>query len=398
MEQKELEQKVAEINDHNNKLIHDLQVENERKLAGLTTATAFEEFKTKTLSRFEEVNTELARMKTPALGTLDGPNKEEKMAAFDSYLRKGYENLTPPEKKVLTIADSTHSGVLAPYEYADTIIKKITEFSPMRSIATLRQTSAYAVEIPTETAIGVATWVAESSEKTETTGFTHALTEIPTFEMKILYKATQKMLEDSKFNLEAEISQAVGRAMGLLEGTAFYSGNGTTAPEGIITNSTVLADARNVLTDNTLAFDDFIGTAYQLASPYARNASWVLNRSTMGVCVGLKSATTNTYLLQPNLQAGQPATILGSPVYEWPDFPAITSATGLGTTPGDGGIVLGYGDFRAGYTIVDRVDIYIQRLVERYAEFGMVGFLARKRVGGKAVLPEAIQLLKNITT
>lgn len=398
MDEKELEKKVAEVNEANNKLIHDLQVENDRKLAGYIPATAFEEFKAKALARFEEVNTELARMKSPGLGTLDGPQKEEKAAAFGSYLRKGVEGLTPPERKVLTIADSTHSGVLAPYEYSGNIIKKITEFSPMRELATIRQTSAYAVEFPTETALGVATWVSESSEKTETTGFTHALVEIPTFEMKILYKATQKMLEDSKFNLEAEIADAVGRAMGLLEGTAFYSGNGTTAPEGIITNSTILADARNVLTDNTLHFDDFIGTAYQLASPYAKNATWVLNRSTLGVCVGLKSATTNTYLLQPNLQAGQPATILGSPIAAWPDFPAVTSATGLGTTPGDGGIVLGYGDFRAGYTIVDRVDIYIQRLVEKYAEFGMVGFLARKRVGGKALLPEAIQLLKNITT
>ena len=140
-----------------------------------------------------------------------------------------------------------------------------------------------------------------------------------------------------------------------------------------------------------------IGTQYQLASPYAKNAVWLLNRSTMGVVVTLKSATTNTYLLQPNLQAGQPPTILGSPVYEWSDFPAITS-TALGTTPGDGGIVLAYGDFKAGYKIVDRVDVVVQRLIEKYAEFGMIGFLVRRRVGGAVVLPEAIQLLKNITT
>jgi HK97 family phage major capsid protein len=267
----------------------------------------------------------------------------------------------------------------------------------MRQLATIHRTSAYAAEFPTETAIPAATWVAESAEKTETTGLTYGLTEIKTFEMKMLLKATQKMLEDSVFNLESEIADVAARKCGVLEGTAFYSGDGTTAPEGITINATVLADARNVITNDTLAFDDFIGTQYQLASPYAKRAAWVLNRSTLGVCVGLKSATTNTYLLQPNLQAGQPAMILGSPVYEWSDFPAVPSTT-LSVTPGDAGIVLGYGDFAAGYKIVDRIEVYIQRLVEKYAESGMIGFLVRRRVGGGVVLPEAIQLLKNQTS
>jgi HK97 family phage major capsid protein len=395
---------VEELNGSVNKLINDIQVQNDRLEKGWTTKQAFEEMKVGFEKKLAEVYDEMARLKSPNLHAES--QVPDGMKDFRGWLEKSREmgiaaisgGLQAPGQKVLTIADSTHAGVLAPYEYVNDIVKKITEYSPLRGLASVRQTTAYAVEIPAQTALGVATWVAESGEKTETTGLTYALTEIPTFEMKILYKATQKMLEDSRFSLEAEISDACSRGFGLLEGTSFYSGNGTTAPEGIITNTTVLADARNVLTDNTLAFDDFIGTQYQLASPYAKNASWLLHRSTLGTCVGLKSATTNTYLLVPNLQQGQPPLILGSPVYEWADFPAITSSTGLGTTPGDGGIVLAYGDFRAGYTIVDRVDIVIQRLIEKYAEFGMIGFLARKRVGGKVVLPEAIQLLKNITT
>jgi HK97 family phage major capsid protein len=396
----ELEQKAKEINEANNKAIHDLQLENERKLAGFISNSAFEEFKVKTLATLDAMDKELAALK---VGTVKGAitDAAKEMAEFRGWMEKSRKMgiaaisgaMGAPEGKVLTIADSTHAGVLAPYEYVENIIKSVTLFSPLRSVANVRQTSAYAAEFPTQSAIGAATWVAESAEKTETTGLTYALTEIPTHEMKILYKATQKMLEDSRFNLEAEISDACGRGFGLLEGTAFYSGNGTTAPQGIITNSTVLADARNVITDNVLSFDDFIGTQYQLASYYAKNAAWLFNRSTMGVVVSLKSATTNTYLLQPSLQAGQPAMILGSPVYEWADFPAITS-----TTLSDAQLVLAYGDFRQGYTIVDRVDLVIQRLIEKYAEFGMIGFLARKRVGGAVVLPEAIQLLKNQTT
>lgn len=393
----DLEKKAEEIQAANNKAIADVQTELRRLETEKASDVRIAEVKAEFKKRLDEQETEIARLKSPEaqLKSIDG--REEKARAFGSFLRKGAGALTPDEKKVLTIADSDHAGVLAPYEYVNEIIKAVTLQSPMRQLATVRQTSAYAVEFPTETAIPVATWVAESAEKTETTGLTYGLTEIKTFEMKMLLKATQKMLEDSSFNLEAEIASVAGRKLGVLEGTAFYSGNGTTAPEGIIANATVLADTATVTTDDTLAFDDFIKTQYLLASAYAKNASWVFNRSLMGVVVGLKNATTNAYLVQPNLQAGQPAMILGSPVYEWADFPAITSTT-LSSTPGDAGIVLAYGDFKAGYKIVDRVDIVIQRLVEKYAEYGMIGFLVRKRVGGGVVLAEAIQLLSNIDT
>jgi len=213
--------------------------------------------------------------------------------------------------------------------------------------------------------------------------------------MQILLKATTEWLADEAFDAEAEIALQAGRAFGALESTAFYSGNGTTTgPEGIHTNATIEADHINNVTDNTLAFDDFIITQYTLEEPYVANASWLLNRTTLGVCVGLKSATTNTYLLVPNLQAGQPSTILGSPVYTWSDMTACAASTGLT----DDQIILLYGDFRQGYMIVDRVGMTIQRLNELYAATGYVGFMITARVGGGVVIPPAIQKLRNQKT
>ena len=392
----EIEKKVAELNGAVNKLIADVQTEHTAMGNTLVSKSSFDVYAANAQKRLDEIYTEIALLKSPVVkADEDNKDRETKQRVFKEWLRRGV--LGPEERKVLTIADTTHAGVLAPYEYVLDIIKSITLQHPMRELADVRQTTAYASEFPTETAVPAATWVAESGEKTETTGLLYGLTEIKQFEMKMLFKATQKMLEDSAFNLEAEIASVVGRKMGVLEGTSFYSGDGTNHPEGITINATVLADAADVITNDTLAFDDFIKTQYALASAYARNAAWVFNRSLMGVVVMLKSATTNTYLLEPNLQAGQPPRILGSPVYEWSDFPAISSTT-LSVTPGDAGIVLGYGDFRSGYKVIDRVDVIIQRLVEKYAEYGMIGFLARKRVGGGVVLAEAIQLLKNQTS
>jgi HK97 family phage major capsid protein len=385
-------QEEIKLNDQNTQILMDLRTKFEDAEKGRITKSDFETFKTNIEAKWAEVNTELARIKAPAVKA-EEKTEEQKVyhKAFDTFLRKGYGALEPAERKVLTIADATHAGVLATADYVNQIIHYGYTQHPFRLVANVRTTSKYEVQLPTNDAYGVATWVAESGQKSETTGLTYALTTCVPQERKVLYKATQKMLEDGDFNIEAEIAYAVGRAFGDLESTAFYSGNGTTTgPEGISTNATIEADHMDLTTDNTIAFDDFIKVQYALEDPYVANAAWLMHRSTLGTCVGLKSATTNTYLLQPNLQAGQPATILGSPVYTWSAITAQADAT-----PGDDEHILFYGDFRQGYTIVDRLDLTIQRLNEMYADYGMIGFLARGRVGGAVTVPAAIQKLRN---
>lgn len=381
------------IQEENTKILMDIQAKYADLEKGRISKADLDQFKANIDTKWAEVDKELARLKAPKLEIPDRePTPERK--AFNKYLRKGLGALEPEERKALTLADSTHAGVLAPAEYVNQIYHYASVMHPIRTVANVRQTNRYEVQFPVNDAGCVATWVAEGGTKTETTAPTYALTTIIPQKMQILLKATTEWLDDEIFNAEAEIALQAGRAFGALESTAFYSGNGTTTgPEGISVNSTVLADHTDFNTDNTLAFDDFIDTQYLLEEPYVRNASWLLNRSTLGVCVGLKSATTNTYLLQPNLQQGQPATILGSPVYTWSDVPGLTS-----TTAADGVVVLLYGDFRQGYTVIDRMGMTIQRLNELYAATGYVGFMITARVGGGVIIPPAIQMLKNQTS
>ena len=383
------------LQEENTKILMDIRGRYEALEKNQITKGDLEQFKSNIETKWSEVDRELALIKSPKIEVND---KEPSLysKAFDKFLRSGdMRNLAPEEQKVLTIADTTHAGMLAPPEYTPQILHYAYVQHPFRQVANIRQTDRERVYLNTNDAYGVATWEVESATKAETTGLTYAQTTCIPQEMKILYKATQKMLEDSMFDLSAEIAYAAGRAFGNLESTAFYSGNGTTTgPEGISINATIVADMNPVNTDNTLSFDDFIDTQYLLEEPYIPNASWLMNRSTLGVCVSLKSATTNTYLLVPNLQAGQPSTILGSPVYTWAAMPALAAATGIS----DATYIALYGDFRQGYTIVDRIGITIQRLNELYAAAGMVGFYVRMRVGGAVVIPPAVQLLKNITT
>lgn len=388
----ELEKKVQEINDANSKAIHDFQVANDTRHD--KSEGRLNELKAEFQKRIDEQEKELAKLKAPNLQTGDKePTIESK--AFSSYVRKGFKDMAPDERKALTLASSTSAGVLAIPEFVNQIFHYETVMHPMRTVATVRQTNNYEVQFPVNDAGCVATWVNEGGTKTETTAPTYALTTVIPQKHQVLIKATTEWLSDMAFNAEAEIAMQAGLALGKLEGTAFYSGNGTTTgPEGINTNATVEADHNDNITDNTLAFDDFIKTFYTLEQPYVGGAAWLLNRTTLGVAVGLKSATTNTYLLQPNLQAGQPATILGSPVYTWSDITACAASTGLT----DDQVILFYGDFKRGYTIVDRVGMYVQRLDELYAATGYVGFLISARVGGGVIIPPAIQKLRNQKT
>ena len=52
------------------------------------------------------------------------------------------------------------------------------------------------------------------------------------------------------------------------------------------------------------------------------------------------------------------------------------------------------GDWKQGYVIADRIQMFVLRLVELYSANGMVGLQFRKRVGGKVVQPQAIVVLK----
>ena len=58
-----------------------------------------------------------------------------------------------------------------------------------------------------------------------------------------------------------------------------------------------------------------------------------------------------------------------------------------------GNPVLAFGDFRY-YNIADRGVRSFATLHELYAGVGQVAFVAKERVDGKLILPEAVQVLK----
>ena len=290
------------------------------------------------------------------------------------------------EYKALGLTPDTTAGYLAPVEYVREIIKGLTDVSPYRTLARVRTTMNKSVQIPKRTGQFAAQWVADEGTKTETTGLTYGLEELNAHETYALIDISNGMLEDAAFDMEAELRMEATEQFGVAEGTAFISGSGVGRPEGIMTN----ADVASTNSGSATTIADVDGQAnglltlkHAIKSGYARNASWVMNRTTIGAVRKLKDADKN-YIWMPGVANAAPNTIDGDPYVEMPDMPS----EGAGTFP------IAYGDHRRAYTIVDRIAMEMLRDPYTQATSGRVRFIFRRRVGGQVVLAEAVRKLK----
>ena len=160
------------------------------------------------------------------------------------------------------------------------LIKTVTEISPIRSIARVRSTSARSIQVPKRTGQFAAQWVAESGTRSETTGYQVGLEEIPAHEHYALVDISEQDLEDTVFNLEAEMQSEFAEQFAKAEGTAFISGDGSNKPTGIVNGSTV--SSTTAANAASIVADDLFDLVHGLKSEYARSATFMMNRATLG--------------------------------------------------------------------------------------------------------------------
>lgn len=338
----------------------------------------------KASENFGEKLGEIEKMLRRPANAMEAKEVDISLKAWDSFMRKGEQGMDEMELKALTVGTAATAGNLAPAEYVEELVKVITEISPVRSVARVRQTSNKEIEVPSKTATFAAAWTAETGSRTETTGYTTSLNTIPTHELYALVDISSALLEDSVFDLEAEMNQEFAEQFAKAEGEAFISGNGTNKPTGI-TNGTTVAST-TAAGAAAITTDDLMDLVHDLKSDYARAASFMMNRSTLGAIRKLKD-TAGQYIFQTGFsgQSGLPNTILGHPYVEALDVADI----------GTGAKSVIFGDYRRGFMIVDRVALSVLRDPYSQASSGNVRYIARRRVGGEVVLAEAMRVLEH---
>lgn len=311
----------------------------------------------------------------------------EYKATFDNYCRNTEAGVSADELKALReyktllAGDDTLGGYyVTPAEMATDIIKAVVLQSPVRSIARVTPIGAPSLKLPKRTGTFAATRVGEIAPRTETTGYTTGLVEINCPEMYAEVHISEQMIEDSMFDIQAEMQMEFAEQFAVKEGAEFVNGTGASnQAEGFLT-SNQLATTNFSGSAAAITADGMINLFYTgLKTAYAKNANWVMNRQVLGSVRKLKDGEGD-YIWQPGIQGNVPNTILGAPYVELPDMPL----EGAGTYP------IAVGDFFRGYRVVDRILISVLRDPYTQSGSGQILFRARKRVGGAVTLGEAI--------
>ena len=357
------------------------------KAIGDLTATidqrlqAQDEERKKLMARLDKIEAKGNRAQGDGSGDPDEAAQLEKKG-FATYLRKGNQ-ATDEELKALTVSNDEQGGYLAPAEMSTEFIRDLVEFSPVRSVASIRAITAPSVKYPKRTGITNALWEGEAEEAQEST-VTFGQLEVPARKLMTYVDISNELLSDSGGTAEAEVRLALAEQFGKKEGMGFVNGTGAGEPEGLMTNPEIGEFLNGHATE--LQPDQLIKLMYDLPAAYRNSGTWMMNGTTAGIVRTLKDGD-GRFLWQPSYQAGQPAMLLGRPVIEAVDMPNLAA----GIFP------ILYGDFTA-YRIVDRLALSI--LVNPYllATRGLTRIHATRRVGGRVLQAARFRKLKMATS
>lgn len=344
------------------------------------------------MNKLDRKNAALAR---PALATaagMDAPHKK----AFAAYLRSGDDDSLRGielEGKALNAGVAAEGGYLVDPQTADRIKGVLRNAASVRAIANVVQVEASAFDVLVDhTDIG-AGWATETAATSETGTPQIDRISIALHELSALPKASQRLLDDTAFDVEGWLADRIADKFARAEGSAFIAGDGIDKPKGFLAHSVIDNGAwawGNLGYVATGAAGDFaaanpadaiVDLVYALGARYRANASFVMNSKTAGAVRKMKDAD-GRFLWSDGLAAGEPARLMGYPVLIAEDMPDIAADA----------TAIAFGDFHAGYTIAERPDLRILR--DPFSAKPHVLFYATKRIGGDVSDFAAIKLLK----
>ena len=340
------------------------------------------------LERQEALDAELSKpVGRPLTGKpMTGKNDAKTGKATDEY-RSNFWNMMrskapmPQVINALQVGTDSEGGFLVPDEYERTLVEALEEENIFRQLAHVIQTSSGDRKIPVVATKGTASWIDEEGAYPESDD-SFGQVSIGAYKLGTMIKVSEELLNDSVFDLENYISREFARRIGAKEEEAFFSGDGTGKPLGILAATGGAQVGVTAGSVTAIATDELIDLFYSLKTPYRRNAVWLLNDATIKLVRKLKDGN-GQYLWQPSLVSGTPDTLLGKPVYTSAYMP--TAAADAKT--------VAFGDFSY-YWIADRQGRSFKKLNELYAANGQVGFMASQRVDGRLILQEAVKVIQ----
>ncbi|ABF63794.1 major capsid protein; HK97 family [Ruegeria sp. TM1040] len=325
-----------------------------------------------------------------AAAEVDGAPHQKAMQA---YLRQGDEEGfrgLDLEGKAMSTAVNSDGGFLVDPQTADVVRSVLHSTASIRAVASVVNVEATSFDVLIDHSDVGAGWATETGSVTETGTPSIDRIVIPLHELSALPKASQRLLDDSAFDIEGWLAGRIADKFARAEAQSFISGDGVDKPTGILTHPTVdngswsWGNIGYVATGSDGGIgsaDAIVDLVYALDARYRAGASFVMNSKTAGLIRKLKDAD-GRFLWSDGLQAGEPARLMGYPVLVAEDMPDVASDS----------LSIAFGDFAAGYTIAERPDLRVLR--DPFSAKPHVLFYASKRVGGDVSDFAAIKLMK----
>jgi len=312
-----------------------------------------------------------------------------------SYMRTG--RVAP--NAAMSTDSNPDGGYTVDRVLSDKIARKTFDASPLARLARRETiTVGDAFEEPIDVGDIGAEWVGERQSRPALDTTSLKMLSVPVPEIYTTQTVTQRLLDDSKFDIAGWMNSKIADKFSRSEGAAFVSGDGINKPRGFLTydTSTAADSARDwwtmqhINTGVSGAFatastsaspaDALFNTVYSLRTPYRSNARWLMNLATAGIVRKFKDP--DGAFIWGDARQGQPASLCGFPVELDEEMPDI----------GADSLSIAFGDFEQAYIVVDKPGIRLLR--DPYTAKPHVLFYAYRRIGGGLQNGEAVKLVR----
>jgi HK97 family phage major capsid protein len=301
----------------------------------------------------------------------------EAVKAFDLYARTGDRS----GLKALEVGTAGEGGYIVPQTWSSEIVEPLAEMSVLRRAGArvLSVAGTQQFNVPTLTNSTAAVLAAEEGDY-ETIDPSFGTVPFNPYKYTKLTLVSEELLADNIVNLAAVLGRDAAVSFATAENTAFTTGGGSGAPQGVVTGAAL---GKETASGTAITSDEVIDLFYSVDHMYHTNAVWMMNQATIAYLRSLKASTSGVYQWGDMIDGS--IFLMGKPII-------INNSMESTRTAGDKVIL--FGDFSY-YWIADfnqGIPAFL-RLNERYAELGQVGFRWGKRFDGNVVNSAAIKYL-----
>lgn len=286
--------------------------------------------------------------------------------------------------KALSVGTDPDGGYTVPVERSNRVIERQFESSPLRQMATIETISGGSLEIMEDIEEFSVNRTGERTSQGETATAQLGLREITPQIIESRPRATQNLIDDSSIDIEAWIDKKNAAKFNRVEASEWIGGDGVGKGRGIVTYPAG-ADWKTIEQINSgangsVTYAALADISVSLKEGYYANAKWLLYRALIGKILGLTGNDSPLWI--PSIAVGQPSTLLGYPVHFAQDLATLATGSLSGV----------FGDFKAGYTWVDRLGIRIQP--DPYTVKPFIEYYTTKRSSGDVTDFDAMKIIK----